>query len=172
MWKSRGGIIVNGVPREVPRPKLEGPQALSQISCLVQSLPWGFWPRFSHIFSFFCHPGSVKRDFLHCRQTQPAPRGYHTKYYLVEVQTLVELNPNILVRDVERIKNMPYFCLFKSKLSCLHLCYINIYIDIYCSFIYIVIIIRNNIHSNVQFPCSNCLGEGGFQRFWMTQVLN
>ena len=27
LWKSRGGIMVNGVPREVKRPKPEGPQA-------------------------------------------------------------------------------------------------------------------------------------------------
>ena len=38
-----------------------------------------------------------------CRQTQPAHREYHTQYYVVAVQTLVELNPNILVRDVERM---------------------------------------------------------------------
>ena len=57
MWKSRGGIVVNGFPQEVPRPN----------------------------------------------QTQPAPREYHTQCYLVEVQTLVELNPNILVWHVERM---------------------------------------------------------------------
>ena len=33
-----------------------------------------------------------------------APREYHTQCYVVEVQTLVELNPNILVRHVERMK--------------------------------------------------------------------
>ena len=27
IWKSRRGRVVNGVPREVPRPKAEGPQA-------------------------------------------------------------------------------------------------------------------------------------------------
>ena len=42
-------------------------------------------------------------DFLHWRPTQPAPREYHTQCNVVEVQTLVKLNPNILVRDVERI---------------------------------------------------------------------
>ena len=35
-----------------------------------------------------------------------APREYHTQYYVVEVQTLVELNPNILVRDVERMAHV------------------------------------------------------------------
>ena len=25
-------------------------------------------PRLFHTFTFFCHPGPVKRDFLHCRQ--------------------------------------------------------------------------------------------------------
>ena len=47
-------------------------------------------------------------DFLHCRQTQPFPREYHTHCYVVEVKTLVELNPNILFQDVER---MLYLCI-------------------------------------------------------------
>ena len=81
--------------------------------------PQGFWPRdflrdaihhdtpkaFPHILILF-PPGPVKRDFLHCHQTQPAPREYHTQYYIVEVQTLVELNPNKQVRDVERMYNV------------------------------------------------------------------
>ena len=61
-------------------------------------------PSLFHTFSFFCHPGPVKRDFLHCRQTQSVPGAYHTQFYVVEVQTSVELNPNILVRDVERME--------------------------------------------------------------------
>ena len=58
--------MVNGVPREVPRPKPEGP-----------------------------------RDFFHWRQTQPLPREYHGQYAGHGFPILVELNPNILVRDVE-----------------------------------------------------------------------
>ena len=105
VWKSRGGIMVIGLPMEVPRPKPEGPQAPR---VLATGLPRGtpfttLHPRLFHIISFFRHPGPVKRDFLHCRQTQPVPREYHTQCYVVEVQTLVELNPNILVRDVERM---------------------------------------------------------------------
>ena len=46
---------------------------------------------------------SLKRDFFHCRQTQSVPREYHTQCYVVEVQTLVELNPNILVRRFQRM---------------------------------------------------------------------
>ena len=42
---------------------------------------------FPHML-LFCNPGPVKRDFLHCHQNQPAPREYHTQYYVVEVQTL------------------------------------------------------------------------------------
>ena len=53
--------------------------------------------------SFFDHPGLVKRDFFHCRQSQPVPREYHTQCYVVEVQTLVEFNPNILVRRFQRM---------------------------------------------------------------------
>ena len=59
-------------------------------------------PRLFHIFSFFCHPGPVKRGFLHCCQTQSAPREYHTQQY-VEVHRLVNLNPNMLSRHVERM---------------------------------------------------------------------
>ena len=40
---------------------------------------------------------------MHCRQTQPAPREYHTQYYVVELHRLVELNPNILVWHIERM---------------------------------------------------------------------
>ena len=32
VWKSQGGIMVNGVPREVPRPKPEGPQRRGEYS--------------------------------------------------------------------------------------------------------------------------------------------
>ena len=59
------GIMVNGVPREVPRPKL---------SRRLQ----GFWPRniprdsihhntpmaLCHTFEFVCHPGLVERDLF------------------------------------------------------------------------------------------------------------
>ena len=58
--------MANGVPREVPRPKPEGPPALRV-----------FWPRdfpsdsihhdspkAFHTFSNFRHPGLVKRDFF------------------------------------------------------------------------------------------------------------
>ena len=105
IWKSRGGRVVNGVPREVPRPKPEGPQAPR---VLAAGLPRGtpfttLHPRLFHIMSFFGHPGLVKRDFFHCRQIQPVPREYHTQYYLVEVQILVEINPNILVRRFQRM---------------------------------------------------------------------
>ena len=37
------------------------------------------------------------------RQTQPVPWEYHAQCYIVEVQTLVELNPNILVRYFRRM---------------------------------------------------------------------
>ena len=60
--------MVNGVPREVPRTKAEGPQAPR---VLAPGLPRGtpfttLHPRLFHIMSFFGHPGLVKRD--HFRQ--------------------------------------------------------------------------------------------------------
>ena len=104
--ESRGVRVVNGVPWEVPRPTPEGPQAPR---VLAAGLPRGtplttLHPRLFHIMSFFDHPGLVTRDFLHYRQTQPVPREDHTQCYVVEVQTLVELNPNILVRQFQRMQ--------------------------------------------------------------------
>ena len=63
IWKSRGGRVVNVVPREVPR-------------VLAKGLPRGtpfttLQPRLFHKMSFFGHPGQVKRNFFHCRQTCP-----------------------------------------------------------------------------------------------------
>ena len=58
--------MVNGVPREVPRQKPEGPQA-PRIFGRGTSRGTPFTmipPRLFHTFSFFCHPGLVKRDFF------------------------------------------------------------------------------------------------------------
>ena len=90
---------MNGVPREVPMPKPEGPQALRFFG---RGTPFiMIHTRLFHTFLVFSHTGLAKSNFLHCRQTQPVPRKYHTQCYVVEVQTLVKLNSNILVRDVE-----------------------------------------------------------------------
>ena len=108
--------MVNGVPREVPKAKtlgVAGPKGFGR-GTSQGTLFTMIHPRLFHTFSFFCHPGPVKRDVLHCQQTQPDPREYHTQYYVVEVQTLVELNPNVLVRDVERMA-----ILFSSQTSIL-----------------------------------------------------
>ena len=90
--------MVNGVPREVPRPKPEGPQAPR---VLAVGLPRP--PRLFHIMSFFRLPGLVKRDFFHWRQTQPVPRESIGHYTGLGQGILLELNPNILVRDEERM---------------------------------------------------------------------
>ena len=66
VWKSLGGIMLNGFPREVPRPKPEGPQA-PRVSGSVNSRGTQFTmipQRLFHISSFFCHPGLVERDFF------------------------------------------------------------------------------------------------------------
>ena len=99
--------MVNGVPRDVPRPKPEGPQAPRVLGRgTSQGNPFTMiHPRLFHTFLFFCHPGLVKRDFFHWRQIQPLPREYHGQCYSAEEQTLVEFNPHILVRDVERMKH-------------------------------------------------------------------
>ena len=63
LWKRRGGIMMNGVPKEVPRPKPERPQApkgfgrkTSQGTPITKIPPMIF-----HTCSFFCHPGLEKR---------------------------------------------------------------------------------------------------------------
>ena len=56
--ESRGGIMVNGVHREVPRPKPEGPQAPRVLAAgLSEGLHFTMiHPRLFHRFSFFWHP--------------------------------------------------------------------------------------------------------------------
>ena len=77
------GIMVNGVPVEVPRPKPKEPQAPEGFG---RGTSWRIpftmiHPRLFHTFPLFCHPGLVKRDFfqwridylslmVHCRQTK------------------------------------------------------------------------------------------------------
>ena len=57
--------MVNGVPRQVPRPKPEGPQAPrvfgrgTSRGTPITMIP----PRLFHIMLFFQHTGLVKRDF-------------------------------------------------------------------------------------------------------------
>ena len=58
--------MVNGVPREVPRPKLKGPQGPMVFGLgTSRGTPLTMISqRLFHMFSFFCHPGLVKRDFF------------------------------------------------------------------------------------------------------------
>ena len=58
--------MVNGVPREVPRPKPKGPQAPRLFGHgTSRGTPFTMIPpRLFHTFSFFCHLGVVKRDFF------------------------------------------------------------------------------------------------------------
>ena len=56
--------------------------------------------------SFFWLPGLVRRDFFHWRQTQPLPREYIGHYTGLGQEILLELNPNILVWDEERMKDV------------------------------------------------------------------
>ena len=79
------GIMVNGVPREVPRHSIhrDTPKAFPYNVILLASRP-------------------SKEGFL---SANGLPREYHGQYLSFAGQTLVELNPNILVRDVERMQN-------------------------------------------------------------------
>ena len=64
-------------------------------------------PRLFHIISFFQLPGLVKRDIFHWRQTQHVPRESIGHYTGLGQGILVELNPNILVRDEEIMLDGP-----------------------------------------------------------------
>ena len=60
------------------------------------------YPRLFQTFSLFCHPGLVKRDFFF----NGVPRYTTGKWRGHEAPPLVELNPYLLGRDVERMKIM------------------------------------------------------------------
>ena len=63
-------------------------------------------PRLFHTFLFFCRPGLVKRDFFQPMESlgTPLENGEGLK-----PSPLVELNPNMLVRDVERMSTGPIY---------------------------------------------------------------
>ena len=58
----------------------------------------GFWARY---FPRELHLPPYTEGFSNL--FQPVPREYHTQFYVVEVQTLIELNQNILVRRFQRM---------------------------------------------------------------------
>ena len=108
--KSRGRIVVNGVLMEVPMPNPEGSQA-PRVFCRGTSRGTPFTmihPRLFHTFSFFRHPGLVKRYFFFPIWSlgTPLENGEGMK-----LSPLVELNPNMLVWDVEI---MTYICPIQS----------------------------------------------------------
>ena len=67
--------MVNGVPREVPRPKPKGTEAPRVFGRgTYQGTPFTMiHPRLFHTFSFFRHPGLVKRDFLQPMESLGTP---------------------------------------------------------------------------------------------------
>ena len=85
IWKTRWVRVVNGVSREVPRPRPEGPQAPRVLAAgLLRGTPFTILhPRLFQIMSFFGHPGLVKRDIFIAAK----PNLYHTQSYVIEVQT-------------------------------------------------------------------------------------
>ena len=101
MWKSLGGIMLNGVPREVPRPKPKGPQARRVLAArLPEGLHSPWYPKgFSHIFILLASRTS-KEGFI---SANGIPRQYHGHFTGHGFPILVELNPNILVWHVERM---------------------------------------------------------------------
>ena len=78
VWKSRGGIMVNGV---FPRDSIHHDTSKA----------------FPHIF-ILLSSWSSKEGFL---SANGLPREYHGQCLQLKVQTLVEANPDILFRDVE-----------------------------------------------------------------------
>ena len=86
VWKSLGGIMVNGVPQEVPRDSIRhDPKAFPHIFIILSSRT--------------CKEGFLSANGL--------SREYHGQYIGHGFPILVELNPNILVRHVERILIYP-----------------------------------------------------------------
>ena len=91
--------MVNGVPRDVPRPKPEG------FGCR-NSIHHDTPKAFPHIFILLSFRTS-KEGFL---SANGVPRNTSCQYAGNGFPTLVELNPNILIRDVERMQTLfnPY----------------------------------------------------------------
>ena len=94
--------MVNGVPREVPRPKPEVPQAPRVFGRgTSRGTPFiMIATRLFHIMSFFRHLGLVKWDFFQPMDSLGS--------IMVNIQTmkhciLLELDSITLGRDVERI---------------------------------------------------------------------
>ena len=95
--------MVNGVPREVPRPKTlgaGGPEGFG--SGTSRGTPFiMITTRLFHIMSFFRHP-KLKKNGISFNQWNPW--GIHwTMYECMKPYILVELNLNVLRRDVERM---------------------------------------------------------------------
>ena len=92
---------MNGVPWEVPRPKPEGrrpPRVFGRGTPFTM-----IHARLFHTFSFLCHPGLVKRDLFQPMESlgTPLENGEGMK-----PSPSIELNHNMLVRDVERMKTV------------------------------------------------------------------
>ena len=110
VWKCRRRIVVNGALREVPMPNPEGSQA-PRFFCRGTSRGTTFTminPRLFHTFSFFRHLGLGKRYFFFRIWSlgTPLENGEGMK-----LSPLVELIPNMLVWDLER---MTYICPIQS----------------------------------------------------------
>ena len=105
--------MVNGVPREVPRPKPEGPHAPGVFGCGTS--PGTPFTTISQAFPYNVNllaSRTSKEGFL---SANGLPREYHDQYLSFAGQILVELNPNILVQDVERIDYVSNKHTFEQK---------------------------------------------------------
>ena len=91
--------MVNGVPRELPRPKPEGPERVWPRDFLRDSIHHDTPKAFPHIFILSTSRTS-KEGFLFPMVSlgTPLENGEGMK-----PSPLVELNPNMLVRDVEKM---------------------------------------------------------------------
>ena len=102
MWKSQGCMVVNGVLREVPRPKSEGAadsKGFWPRDFLRNSIPYDTPKAFPHTF-ILSSSRSSKEGFIFSMVSlgPPLENGDGMK-----PSPLVELNADIVVRDVKRM---------------------------------------------------------------------
>ena len=92
---------MNGVPREVPRPKPEGPKAASVFGRgASRGTPFIMIPQG---FSTHCHSFVIPYYYMEFISANGAPRVYHGEFTPSALTNIDSVKSNIVGRDIERM---------------------------------------------------------------------